>query len=280
MSERRIAVNGVELAVEEHGAGARPLVLVHGFTGFRQDFAPVIDALVSLAGRVVTLDLRGHGASTHTGDAATYTLDVLSEDVRAALVALGLVRCDLVGHSMGGMLAQRVALAEPQRVASLVLLSTSAEPLAWINEDALKLAAYVGREQGMAKLAEILRARAPEDPARTLADRRLERTWGTERFWAWRDARVIATDPVAYQALGLALKHAPEFRARVTAIECPALVLVGDLDGEFVAASPRLAAAIPGARHLVIPGAGHQPQLEAPEAWLAAMGEHLARVRA
>ena len=40
--ERRIGVNGVELAVEEHGAGDRPLVLVHGFTGFRQDFAGVI----------------------------------------------------------------------------------------------------------------------------------------------------------------------------------------------------------------------------------------------
>ena len=133
--ERRIALNGVELAVEELGPGRRaerPLVLVHGFTGFRQDFAPAIDALLPHAGRIVTLDLRGHGASTNTGDAASYTLDALASDLLAALDALEIAACDLLGHSMGGMLAQRVALAAPARVASLVLLSTSAEPLGWI----------------------------------------------------------------------------------------------------------------------------------------------------
>jgi pimeloyl-ACP methyl ester carboxylesterase len=277
--ERRVSVNGVELSLDDIGAGDRPLVLVHGFTGFRQDFASVIDALLPSAGRIVALDLRGHGASTHTGDAASYTFDVLASDVAAALAALGIARCDLLGHSMGGMLAQRVALAHPQRIASLILMSTSAEPLAWINEDHIQLAAYVGREQGMAKLAELLRARAADDPTRGEADRRLEREWGAQKFWAWRDARIIATDPVAYQALGLALKHAPDIRAELAAIRCPTLVMVGALDSEFVSPSPRLAAAIPGARHLVIPNAGHQPQLEARESFLAAVRDHVAHVR-
>ena len=277
--ERRVALNGVELAFEEHGSGDRPLVLVHGFTGFRHDFAPVVDALLPSAGRIVSLDLRGHGASTHTGDAATYTFDALASDVAAALAALGIARCDLLGHSMGGMLAQRVALAQPERIGSLILLSTSAEPLAWINQDHIELAAYVGREQGMAKLAEVLRARAADDPTRGEADRRLEREWGAQEFWGWRDARILATDPVAYQALGLALKYAPDVRARLSAIRCPTLVMVGALDAEFIEASPRLAAAIPGARHVVIPNAGHQPQLEAREAFLAAVRDHLARAR-
>lgn len=283
MSVERVRVNGVELALEQFGASAReaprPLVLVHGFTGFRQDFAPAIDALLRHAPRIVTLDLRGHGESTHTGDEASYTLDVLARDLAAALEALGIARCDLLGHSMGGMIAQRVARAAPRRVASLVLLSTSAEALPWINEEMLRLAAYIGREQGMAKLAEILRARAPADPARSEPDRRLEREWGAERFWAWRDARVIATDPAAYQALGLALKHAPDFRSELRAIACPTSVIVGALDAEFAEASARMAAAIPGARSVVIPNAGHQPQLEAPEAFVAALAEHLARAR-
>jgi 3-oxoadipate enol-lactonase len=180
---------------------------------------------------------------------------------------------------MGGMLAQRVALAAPARVASLVLLSTSAEPLGWIDENLLKLAAYVGREQGMAKLAEILRARAPEDTTRSEPDRRIEREWGAERFWAWRTARIVATDPAAYQALGLALKHAPDVRERLAAIACPTTAIVGALDTEFMEASPRMAAAIPGARHVVLPEAAHQPQLEAPEAFVAAIAAHLARVR-
>jgi len=277
--ERRIAVNGVELAAEEHGAGERPLVLVHGFTGFRQDFAPVLDALLPHAGRIVTLDLRGHGASTNTGDEASYTLDALASDLLAALDALEIAACDLLGHSMGGMLVQRVALAAPARVASLVLLSTSAEPLAWVNEDMLKLASQIGRKYGMARVAEILRAQAPADPTRSEPDRRLEREWGAERFWAWRSARVIATDPAAYPALGLALKYAPDTRARLAAIGCPTTAIVGALDREFIEASPRMAAAIPGARQVVLPEAAHQPQLEAPEAFVRALREHLARAR-
>jgi 2-succinyl-6-hydroxy-2,4-cyclohexadiene-1-carboxylate synthase len=277
--ERRVAANGVELAFEDLGSGARPLVLVHGFTGFRGDFAPVLDALRRHAGRVVALDLRGHGASTHTGDEASYTLEALARDVGEALAALRIARCDLLGHSMGGMLAQRVALSSPERVASLLLASTSAEPLAWIDEDVLRLAAHVGREHGMAQVAEILRARAPDDPARSEPDRRLEREWGPERFWAWRTARVVATDPAAYPALGGAMKRAPDLRAALQRIARPTSVIVGALDAEFAAPSARLAAAIPEARHVVLPQAGHQPQLEAPEAFVEAVRVHLMTAR-
>jgi pimeloyl-ACP methyl ester carboxylesterase len=277
--QRSVRVRGIDVAVEEHGEGARPLVLVHGFTGFRQDFAPAIDPLLPTAGRIITLDLRGHGASTNTGEEAHYTLDALAADVVATLAALGIEPCDLLGHSMGGMLAQRVALAAPERVASLVLLSTSAEPLAWINEDMLELAARIGREQGLARVAEIQRAMAPNDPSRSEPDRRLEREWGAERFWAWRSARVAAMDPAAYPALGRAMKYAADFRAQLAGIACPTSVIVGALDAEFVVPSARLAEAIRGAHHVALPEAAHQPQLEAPEAFLAAMRAHLSRVR-
>jgi pimeloyl-ACP methyl ester carboxylesterase len=284
VSVERVRVNGVELAVEQLGASAReaprPLVLLHGFTGFRQDFAPAIEALLPHAPRILALDLRGHGESTHAGDEASYTLDALAADVAAALAVLGVARCDLLGHSMGGMLAQRVALTAPERLASLALLSTSAEPLAWIDESMLKLAAHVGRTQGMAKLTEILRARAPQDPARSEPDRRLEREWGEVRFWGWRDARILATDPAAYQALGLAMKHAPDLRPTLRRVACPTTAIVGALDAEFLEASARLAAAIPGARHVVLPDAAHQPQLEAPGAFVAALAEHLRWARA
>jgi pimeloyl-ACP methyl ester carboxylesterase len=278
--ERRISVRGAELAYEDRGAGERPLVLVHGFMGFRQDFAGVIDALLPHAGRVLALDLLGHGASARAAHAGRYALDALAEDVRGWLAALGALRCDLLGHSMGGMLAQRVALADPARVASLILMSTSAEPLEWVDVAQLELAARVGREAGMHKLAEILRGRAATDPTRGPADRRLEQELGAERFWGWRDARVAAADPAAYQALGSVLKHAPSLLPRLPEIACPTLVMVGALDAEFAAPAERMASALPDARHVVIAEAGHQPQLEAREAWLAAIAEHLARVRA
>jgi pimeloyl-ACP methyl ester carboxylesterase len=277
--ERRIAVNGIELAYEEHGTGARPLVLVHGFTGFRQDFAPVLADLSRAHGRVLAIDLRGHGSSTHTGDPSGYTLEQLASDLGAALAALDVERCDLLGHSMGGMLVQRVARSHPERIASLVLLSTSAEPLGWIDLALLELGERIGREAGMDKLAAIQRARAAADPARGEADRRLEARWGPERFWAWRESRVRQTDPVALAALGRAMRDAPVWLEEVAQIACPALVLVGALDAEFLEPAARLAAALPDACYVVIPEAGHQPQLEAPEAFLREIAAHLSRVR-
>ena len=66
---KRVSLHGIEMAYEEVGGGTRPLVVVHGFTGSRRDFAPRVAELAAL-GRVVLLDLRGHGESTNTGTEA------------------------------------------------------------------------------------------------------------------------------------------------------------------------------------------------------------------
>lgn len=108
---QRVRVNGIEIAFEEHGAGTRPLVLLHGFTGFRQDFATQVDALAK-RGRVIAPDLRGHGDSGHA-EPARYTLRHLQQDLVELLDALDIGSCDLLGHSMGGMVALRAVLAAP-----------------------------------------------------------------------------------------------------------------------------------------------------------------------
>ena len=276
---RRIAVNGVEMMYEEHGSGTRPFVLLHGFTGSRRDFAPRIAELAAL-GRIVLPDLRGHGESTNTGTADGYTLDQLVLDLLAFLDSLGIPRCDLLGHSMGGMVALRAVLAQPERFASLVLMDTSARAPADLSRDAVELAARVAREAGMPQLATILRARASSpEAARTDADRRLEDAWG-DRYWdEWRLPNYHAMDPFAFGALGAALFDQPPLVARLGEIHCPTLVLVGSGDTGFLGAADELAQAIPGARLAVVPDAGHQPQLENPAAWLAALQEHLARAR-
>lgn len=278
MSER-IAVKGIEIAYEEHGSGTRPFVLLHGFTGSRRDFAPRLAELAAL-GRVVLPDLRGHGESTNTGAADGYTLDQLALDLLAFLDALGIPRCDLLGHSMGGMVALRAVLARPERFASLVLMDTSARAPADLSRAAVELAARVAREAGMPQLATLLRARASSPEAgRTDADRRLEAEWG-DRYWTdWRFPNYHAMDPYAFGALGAALFDQVPLAARLGEIRCPTLVLVGSGDTGFLSAADELAAAIPGARLAVIPDAGHQPQLENPAAWFAALREHLARAR-
>jgi pimeloyl-ACP methyl ester carboxylesterase len=274
----RVRANGIEIAYEAHGAGERPLVLVHGFTGFRQDFASQLPSLAA-HGRVLAPDLRGHGESGRAGDPAHYDFATLAADLLAFLDALDIERCDLLGHSMGGMLALRAALAAPGRVASLLLMNTAPGPLGFVDRDTVALAGRVAREAGMAALAQILRARAADDPTRSPADRRVEEEWGAERFWAWRSARIEAMDPAAWEPLALALAEQEDLTPRLAGLPHPALVLVGELDHEFRGPSEVLARELPDARLAVLPAAGHQPQHEAPEAWRAAVLAHLARVR-
>lgn len=276
MSASSVRVGAVEIAYEDLGRGPRPLVLVHGFTGTRRDFATVWDALAR-DGRVLVPDLRGHGESSR-GEPGGYDLHVAADDLVGWLDALGVDRCDLLGHSMGGMVALRIALAHPERVASLVLMSTSASAVDF-DRSLFARAVELARAAGMPALAQVMRARAAEDPTRPEADRRVEREWGEERFWHWRTERVAAMDPEAYAAFGRALGEAPSLLPRLGAIVCPTLVLVGEADREFRGPADDLARGIPGARQVVLPAAAHQPQHEAPEAWLAAVRDHLARVR-
>ena len=276
---KRVSVNGIEIAYQEHGSGTRPFVLLHGFTGSRRDFAPRVAELAA-QGRVVLPDLRGHGESTNTGEVSGYTFDQLARDLLGFLDALGIERCDLLGHSMGGMVALRATLSWPERFASLVLMDTSARVPDNLARDAIELAARVAREAGMPQLATILRARASSPEAgRTDADRRLEAEWG-DRYWdEWRLPNYHAMDPHAFGALGAALFDQTPLGARLAEIRCPTLVMVGSGDTGFLAAANELVRDIPGARLARIPNAGHQPQLENPAAWLAALGDHLARAR-
>jgi len=275
---KRVSVNGIEMAYEEHGAGTRPLLVVHGFTGSRRDFARCRDDLARL-GRTILPDLRGHGDSTNTGDAPTYTLAQLADDLVAFCDALGIASCDLLGHSMGGMAALRAALHAPERFASLILMDTAAHAPAGIPRDTLALAGRIAIEAGTRKLVEIMRERAPNEPSRTAADRRLEARWG-EGYWTeWRYPNFEALDPVAYGAFGRAIVEQDTLAPRLGEIHCPTLVLVGAGDTSFLDAAVEFAAGIPNARRVDVPDAGHQPQLENPAAWLAAIRDHLRQVR-
>ena len=106
---KRVSVGEIEMEYEEIGNGDHPLVLVHGFTGSRDDWLEQMPALGAL-GRTLAIDQRGHGGSTNTGNTETYTLETLVADLAGFLDAIGVERCDLLGHSLGGMVALRFVL--------------------------------------------------------------------------------------------------------------------------------------------------------------------------
>ncbi|MDJ0869584.1 MAG: alpha/beta fold hydrolase [Myxococcota bacterium] len=272
---RRVAVAGGELAYVEAGAGDRPLVLLHGYTGSKRDFRERLPELAAL-GRCLAPDLRGHGESSRS---ETYSLEALSDDLIGLLDGLGVERCDLLGHSMGGMVGLRALLSEPQRFASLILMNTTPRPIEGVPVELFEVAWRVAREAGMSALLQILRVRSRNDPTRTAADRRLEAEWG-EGYWSdWRIPNSLAMDPEAYAALGRAMLEQEQLTPRLAEIRCPNLVMVGESDRSFLDAADVLEREIPGARRVTISDAGHQPQLEAPVAWLDAVRGHLQAAR-
>ncbi|NNL66774.1 MAG: alpha/beta hydrolase, partial [Myxococcales bacterium] len=221
----QIDANGVHVVWDEVGDGERPLVLVHGFTGSRKDFAPCLEDL-SDTGRVLAPALRGHADGHHSEDASAYTLDAAAADLIAWLEALDIAECDLLGHSMGGFIVQRMALEHPERVSSLILMDTAGRAMSWMDADLFAVGGKIAIERGVEALHHILMERADADPSRSAADRRREKEWGSERFWAWRRERFIGMDPHALEPFGRALAQHPDWLERLAAIRCPTTVMV------------------------------------------------------
>jgi pimeloyl-ACP methyl ester carboxylesterase len=262
--------DGVGLAVEELGSGP-PFLMVHGFTGAKEDLGDHAPRFAEHS-RVVRFDHRGHGASDKPDDPHGYTLDRLVADTLAVADDLGLGQFALLGHSMGGMVARRLVLAHPERVHSLVLMGTSPGMPPSIDPELAGVAADVALNDGMTVLRTIL------DDVDTLgseADKRVQRerpgyTEFNARKWA-------AVAPAAYAGLMRSMIHQPDQIARMHTITCPTLVLVGEEDEHFVPAAHAMIDVLLDSRLVVVPDAGHSPQFESPDAYFAAVEEHLRR---
>jgi len=277
---RKVAVRDIEMEVEEAGAGERALVLVHGFTGSRDDFREQLPPLAAL-GRTLALDQRGHGGSTNSGKHELYTVANLVDDLAAAFDALGLERADLLGHSLGGAVALRFALAHPDRLASLVLLDTSAQPIRMrFSESTRASIASFAREHGMGALAKRTREMVVANPAAVPPSaRRAQERMGEEVFWQRILRKHEAMDPVAWDALSAEMGRLESSLDRLGEIRCPTTILVGAEDTPFLAPSDEMEKRIAGARRVTIPDAAHSPQLENPAAWLEALRAHLVWAR-
>jgi pimeloyl-ACP methyl ester carboxylesterase len=269
LTERR-HIRGIELAYEDLGEGADPpLVLLHGFTGHRDDFAEVSRALAAER-RVLIPDLRGHGDSG-VGVAADQTFDSLVADIAEWLELLGVPICDLLGHSMGGMLALRFVLAHPARVRSLVLMNTAPTAPTGMQPTSLDRAGAIALEHGMDELQQRV------ERAGRKADDPVIAAWA-DRYWSHHRRRYLAMDSGTYAGLGRAMAAQEPLTGRLDEIHCPTSVIVGEHDGDFLDGADLLTKGISGARRVTIPDAGHHPQWENREAWLDAMHSHFGAI--
>ena len=268
----------VDLAVAEAGVGGRPLVLVHGFTGAKEDFTEWLDPLAERGWHAVAPDLRGHGESAKPEDEAAYSFDIYAQDLLALLDALELPRSVVLGHSMGGMIVQTAAVRAPERFDGLVLMDTSHRAL---RADPVMVEAgiAIARADGLAAVMAAQEGLEGDEPLGTAADRRLkaERP-GYKEFGA---RKMLASSPAMYAAMLRTITDTASGLDRLDdlrSLALPALVLVGEQDTPFRTPATRMAEAIPGAELVVIPDAGHSPQFEAPHAWWSALQGFLERV--
>ena len=200
--------------------------------------------------RIIRYDKRGHGQSDVP--APPYAMGTLIADAETVLDTLGVQACTFVGLSIGGMIAQGLAIKRPDLIARMVLSNTAAK----IGTDALwKMRIEAVLRDGMAPLA----------------DGMMERWFGRDfragpNLTLWRD-RFMATPPDGYAGCCAAIKGT-DFYATTATLRLPTLVIAGSEDG---ATPPDLvretADLIPGSRFEIIARAGHLPCIENPVAY-------------
>jgi non-heme chloroperoxidase len=129
---------GIRMHYAEQGESrGQPIILLHGYSDSWFSFSRVLTPLAR-GSRVYALDLRGHGKTDKPADG--YRMRDLAADVVAFMDAKGIARASVIGHSMGGFVAQQVALAAPKRVSHLVLVGAATSPRAIVGFEDLEKA--------------------------------------------------------------------------------------------------------------------------------------------
>lgn len=233
-----------------------PILLLHGIGGRAALWAATVAAFAPR--RVIAMDMPGYDG---TG-AALDSFPALADAAVALLDAEGIASADVVGHSLGGMIALEIALRHPARVRRLVIVASS--PAFGSRDPAFREGFLAARQkplnegQGMAGVAAalvpaMLGPNASPDAAPAAI------------------AAMGSVDERAYRAT-LAVLTSFDRRADLPQVTQPTLLIAGEADAT---APPRgmsrMGEAMPDARLVVIPGAGHLLPLEAPEAFHAAL---------
>ena len=251
MTETMVPAGSDRLWAEDSGGTGPALVLLHSGISDARLWDPVWPGLTGDF-RVIRYDSRGYGRSP----AATEEFTLLG-DLRAVLDHFGLTQVHLAGCSMGGGTAIQLALAEPDRVRSMVLLCPGIPGYQWPDEpeldarfDALVAA---GDEEGILELQLSVWAAAADDPFITELMRSAERALPSEEFKR-------ESEPVF---------------GRLDQLRTPAVLMIGDRDRPALIDSNKHAAErIPGCRLIDMPGVDHYPTVREPRLVLGTIREH------
>jgi aminoacrylate hydrolase len=252
MKTAKIPLDWGALQIEEAGDGD-PLLLISGLNGLAQPWRGIMPALAAEF-RVIAHDHRGLGGSDRWDGA--YSVDQIAADVLGLMDALGIARAHIVGHSLGGAVAQALAADHPSRVAGVAIYAS------WPGPDA-----YFARVMTMRQ--EMLTGLGVETFLRTGPIGIYPPHWITAHDAAFAAAlpALLAAFPgvnVMLRRMQACLAH--DRRASLSRIAAPCLVLGLQDDMSTPAyCSEELAAAIPDAKLVLLPMGGHNAHLVVPD---------------
>ncbi|WP_144160356.1 alpha/beta fold hydrolase [Paraburkholderia sp. BCC1885] len=242
----KIVSNGVQIHVEDHGGGLPAIVFLHYWGGSSRTWSDVIAALPQTY-RTVALDHRGWGQSD--APASGYALADFADDAQCVIDTLQLQQFVLVGHSMGGKIAQLLASRRPAGLKGLVMVAPSPPvPLDLPPEVRAQMEnAYTSRASVEASIDQMLTARtlSPANREQVIVD----------------SLRGAPQAKLAWPAYA----SREDITREVAAIDVPAIVIAGELDrvDSVDTLRTQLLPHIPQTRMHVVPGTGHLSPLEA-----------------
>ena len=262
----RVRANGVEIYVEESGSGA-PLLLIMGLGASHEAWAAQRDAFAARY-RVIAFDNRGAGRSECPP--SPWTVVDMAADTIGVLDALGVERAHVLGASMGGMIAQEMAIRHPERIDRLVVAVSFARPDSLrrtflLHRRWARLQGADAREESVANLPWLLSPTLINDAERIMAVLELV---GSMPF--------MEAEAYARQVDAI-LEH--DTLARLHRVRAPTLVLAAAEDVLTpLSLSEEIATAIPGARLQVLPRGNHGVLIEYPDDFNGAVLDFLAGV--
>ena len=249
-------INGARIWAHDVGDGS-PILLLAGLSDPAEVWQPQIDAFTP-GRRVIAPDNRGSGRSPLPPDGVSIV--AMADDAAALLRALDVESAHVAGFSMGGAIAQELALRHPSLVRSLVLNGTWARPDTYFRR---MVGSWIAAVRDAASARDLLEAfflwvYSPRAHADGTVDRYIDETL----------VNPLAQGPEAFFAAAQACLTWPGAADRLGAVDVPALVIVGDQD---INCPPRhareIASLLPKADLAVMPGEAHQPFQESPETW-------------
>ena len=254
-------VNSQNIHYQDTGGDGPAILLSHGFGMGHEMWVHQIEPLTGAGWRVITYDERGWGQTTHT---EPFNYWGLAADVLGLMDHLGIHRAVLGGMSQGGFLSMRAALTAPDRVRAMVLVDTEAEALS--DEDRAQFQALFDAATAMGLTGEVGDALEMTLFAPGYADARYWRgKWTAKPIAAWLGAKEC-------------LFERDDILDRLSEITCPSIVFHGDADMAIpLERGKRVFDTLAGpSAFVVVPGAGHSSNLEAPDLVNPAMLEFLA----